>query len=234
VTSNRAAYRSSIPAAARQRVVERYPEGAKKNAEYRLRGKLVGVRWFHETGEPDFEYALRDGQKHGTQYRWDVPGHLLSAEPFEDGLPHGTARQWSRDGRQIGTYRMRRGTGIDLWRQEREDGSVYLAEILYKRAGRPDGFEWWVNEDQRTVYIERHWCDCQLHGIYREWNDQGRLRHGSPQYFVRSERVTKRQYLRGAANDPTLPPFRAADNRPTRRFPVDVGRSMNLPGRGSK
>jgi ribosomal protein S18 acetylase RimI-like enzyme len=60
-------------------------------------GKLVGVRFFHETGEPSFETPLKDGVYHGTVYRWDIPGQLLSSEPYVNGKPHGVARQWSDD-----------------------------------------------------------------------------------------------------------------------------------------
>jgi len=76
---------------------------------------VVGVRYFHETGELETEYALRDGLMHGIAYRSDVPGEPLSAEPCAHGLPHGTAKQWSGDGKLIGTYTMKHGTGVDLW-----------------------------------------------------------------------------------------------------------------------
>jgi len=163
-------YKSSIPANAAERVIERYTGGAKRKAEYRIARELVGVRHFHETGEPDSEYALRDGKQHGIKYRWDSPGRMTSAIPCADGVGHGTARQWDDKGRLIGTYRIVHGTGIDLWRQQREDGSVYLAEVVHWRDGKPNGFEWWINEDQKTVYIERHWRDGQFHGIERQWN----------------------------------------------------------------
>src|SRR5947209_9798660 len=124
-------YRSSIPKAAAERVVIRYPNGATRMAEYLVAEEVLGVRYFHETGEPEFEFALKKGKRHGVEYRWDLPGKLTSAEAFVDGIPHGTARQWSQRGELIGTYTMNHGTGIDLWWQERGDGSVYLAEVLY-------------------------------------------------------------------------------------------------------
>lgn len=219
-------YCSSIPADAAERVVERYAGGAKKKAEYRVGRELVGVRYFHETGEPDFEYGLRNGKRHGVEYRWDSPGRMTSAIPFTQGVEHGTAKQWADDGNLIGTYKMVRGTGIDLWRQQRDDGSVYLAEVLYRRGGHLNGFEWWLDESQRMVYIERHWRDSQLHGIYREWNEAGRLRRGYPQYFVGGVQVTKRQYLKACAADPTLPPFRQQDNRAFRTFPAEVAKHL--------
>ena len=110
------------------------------------------------------------------RYCWLGPGLLSSAEPYVDGLRHGTARQWDAKGRLIGTFRMLRGTGIDLWRQPLDDGRVYLSEVLYLQNGQRHGFEWWLEEDQLGVFIERHWLAGQLHGIEREWNHEGRCR----------------------------------------------------------
>jgi hypothetical protein len=217
-------YRSSIPAAARARVVERFSNGKKRHVEYRLRRKLVGVRLFFESGDPEMEYGLRDGQKHGTEYDWYAPGVLLSAEPFVRGVAHGTARQWDWHGRLIGTYHMVRGTGLDLWWQPDldGDGEPYLAEVLYRKNGHHDGFEWWLDDTQKTVYIERHWRQSEQHGIERDWNSTGRLSRGYPKYFVAGRRVTKRQYLKASAPDTTLPPFRLRDNRPARTFPPEL------------
>ena len=221
-----AAYRSSIPGTARERVTERFPGGRKRKAEYRVGGKVMGIRSFFESGEPEHEYGLKDGRKHGVEYWWLGPDLLMSAQPFVDGVAHGVTKQWDQDGRLLGTYRMVRGTGIDLWRQRREDGSIYLSEVLHLKGGHRNGFEWWLDEGQRTVYIERHWRDSQLHGIYREWNEAGRLRRGYPQYFVGGVQVTRRHYLKACASDPTLPPFRQQDNRPSRTFPPEVAKHL--------
>ena len=157
------------------------------------------------------------------------PDQLTSAEPFHEGLPHGVAKQFSANGRVIGTYTMVHGTGIDLWRGEREDGSIYLAEVLYLRDGRRQGFEWWINDDQKTVYEERHWDEGLLHGIWREWNEAGRLRKGFPKYHLKGEQVTKRVYLKACAHDSTLPAFRIQDNRPARAFPREIRRKLTPP-----
>jgi antitoxin component YwqK of YwqJK toxin-antitoxin module len=205
--------------------VSRFENGAKLRAEYLVGGKVVGSREFHETGELAFERPLKEGRVHGTEYRWDCPGELLSEEPYVKGLPHGTARQWL-GGKLIGSYTMVRGTGIDLWWQEREDGSVYLSEVYPLRDGRPHGFEWWLNEDQETVCIERHYWEGKPHGIWREWNSRGRLCRGFPEYYVGGVKVTRPQYLRAAREDPTLPPFREEDNEPRRRFPPEIARHL--------
>ncbi len=222
-------YKSCIPKSARERVVKRFADGSKREAEYRIGRKLVGRRWFYDTGEPESETAFKNGKRHGIEFRWDDPDILISAEPFLDGLPHGTARQWNFDGKLIGTYRMRRGTGIDLWRQEREDGSIYLAEVLYVYKGARHGMEWWIDENQLTVYIEREWKAGQLHGVWREWNPKGRLRRGFPKYHVANTQVTKRQYLAASKRDSTLPPFRPKDNRPGRTFPPEIAKHLSLP-----
>jgi hypothetical protein len=216
------AYISHIPPDAEERVIDSYPDGAKKEAKYWLNGERVGFRRFHPTGEVADEVPYQNGVRHGTQYRWDAPGKLLSAESYEHGVPHGTARQWADDGRLIGTYTLERGTGIDLWWEERSDGSVYLAEVHFMRDGRPHGFEWWLGVDQRSVWIERHWAHGTLHGIEREWDAETRLCRGYPRYWVHGERVTKRQYLKAAAQDSSLPPFRPEENEPRRSFPPEV------------
>jgi hypothetical protein len=82
--------------------------------------------------------------------------------------------------------------------------------------GQPHGYEWWLNEDQRSVRAERHWHDGRLHGIEREWNRSGRLKRGYPKYHIRGERVSKRAYVKACRKDPSLPIFESADNEPVR------------------
>ncbi|HEY1219217.1 MAG TPA: hypothetical protein VGF03_09790 [Bryobacteraceae bacterium] len=229
-------YRSSIPKEAQERVTATFVASPRKyRAECVLSGKVVGIRHFHETGELEDECPLADGLIHGTEYRSDSPGHLTSAEPYYKGLPHGTARQWSHDGKLIGTYIMKHGTGLDLWWQEGLDnGQPYLSEARYYKDGKRHGFEWWLNEDQKSVWEESHFQADRSHGIERSWNCHGRLCRGCPKYWVNDVRVTKRQYLRACAKDPTLPPFREADNRPQRKFPKEVMVRLQRKGIGGK
>jgi antitoxin component YwqK of YwqJK toxin-antitoxin module len=217
-------YRSSIPKAARERVTATFVNSPKKyKVECVLAGEPVGIRYFHETGELALECPMKNGSMHGIEYRSDVPGKLLSAEPYSNGLPHGNARQWSHTGKLLGAYTMKHGTGVDLWWQEGfENRPSYLAEARYYKAGKRHGFEWWLNEDQKSVWEESHFRSDERHGIERHWNSQGRLCRGYPKYWVNDARVTKRQYLRACAKDASLPPFREADNRPQRKFPPEV------------
>jgi hypothetical protein len=56
----------------------------------KTRGKAAAERIlsrYHETGDPSFEIPQKRGRTHGTTYRWDEPGVLLSTEPYVDGLP---------------------------------------------------------------------------------------------------------------------------------------------------
>ena len=223
-------YRSSIPKSARERVLATHLQGPQKyKAEYRVNGKVVGVRQFDRSGQLELERPMRNGLLHGTLYSCD-DGVVTFAEPYRAGLAHGTARQWSDDGELIGTYTMKHGTGLDLWRQKTNWGTglVFLAEARFIKEGKWHGFEWWLNEDQKSVHDEHHfWANLQ-HGIQRSWNSKGRLRRGYPRYWVNNEQVTKRKYLRACAKDPSLPPFRKSDNRPNRKFPSEVLAAINL------
>jgi hypothetical protein len=51
-------YKSSISQAAIEKITGIHENGQKRSAEYWLDGEIVGVRFFHESGEPEYEYAL--------------------------------------------------------------------------------------------------------------------------------------------------------------------------------
>jgi hypothetical protein len=222
-------FRSSIPSTARARVVSRYKSGAPCLVEYVRSGKVVGYRCFSEEGAVEQDVGLRDGLRHGTTWRLDRPGVPTSATPYRHGLQHGLARQWNEQGRLIGWYRMHRGTGVDLWWQEswQRPGRCHVSEAHCEENGQSHGYEWWLSEDQQSVWHERHWWRGEMHGIEREWNSDGRLRRGSPAYFVKGERVTRRVYERARTTDPTLPAYRVEDNRPQRKFPAIVARRLS-------
>jgi hypothetical protein len=218
-------YRSSIPPGVTERTVSEYRREGDlvwpRRTECLLGGEIVGERYYEEDGTLGLETPIKEGKKHGVEYRWDS-GKLISAEPYWEGKPHGTAMQWEEDGRLLGTYTLVHGTGLDVWRGTREDGSIHVSEIHSLRDGMPHGFEWWLNEDQASVWYERHWHLGELHGIERQWNERARLRRGWPKYWVRGTQVTKRQYLRTAAKDDTLPPFREEDESSRRSFPPEI------------
>ena len=207
-------------------MVARHSGGAPLRCEYYRGGVCVGRRGFHPSGDLQYEFAYKDGRLHGWQYRWDLPGELLSAEPWEEGLPHGTAHQWARDGRLLGSYTLEHGTGVDVWWQEAADGTAYLVEARYLRDGLRHGFEWWMNEDQESVSVERHCRDGVRHGIEREWDAGGRLRRGYPRFYIRGSRVEKREYLKASDYDPSLPSYHEDDNSPHRLFPPEVSRHL--------
>jgi antitoxin component YwqK of YwqJK toxin-antitoxin module len=223
-------YRSSIPKTAQERVVSTHQSnGNKQLVEYVLNGAIVGNRWFSEDGTAGTENPLKNGVMHGNMHYFKVgaDGKLRATftEPYRNGMAHGTAKQWSGDGKLIGTNTMTRGTGRDLWRHKNylEDGSGYvLSEARYIKSGSWHGFEWRLDWKQKSIRQEAHFCENLQHGTRREWNSEGKLRRGFPQYWITNERVTKGQYLRACLKDPNLPPFRAIDNLPQRTFPPEV------------
>lgn len=193
-----------------------------------LNRKVVGFRWFDEEGHLSSEWPLNDGLLHGTMFEFDFGlrelGMVTFAEPYRNGLAHGKARQWSNeDGTLIGTYSMKNGTGLDLWRNWSFERNMYvLSEARFIKSGRRHGFAWWLNEDQKSVYKESHYWEGLQHGILREWNRLGKLKRGYPKYWVHDKPVSKRQYLRARIEDAGLPAFSEADNVPRRKFPSEV------------
>ena len=187
-----------------------------------LDGQVVGRRAYDGEGNLRVETPIRNGKKQGREYIWNETGSLESVEPFFDGKRHGLAKQYGRKGKVIGTYRFVRGTGYDIWRWEKEDGSIFISEVFSVRDGKLDGYEWWLNADQRSVWHERHWHAGSLHGIERMWNQEGRLKRGYPKYWVQAQAVRKRAYLVAAEKDKALPKYRERDNKPRRKFPSEI------------
>jgi antitoxin component YwqK of YwqJK toxin-antitoxin module len=219
--------KSDIPQDAIEREIREYrQEGGHINfrtTECLLDGRVVGQRAYDSDGRLIIETPLKNGKKHGREYIWDLfSGHLESVEPYVDGKMHGLAKQYGRHGQVIGTYRFVHGNGYDIWRYEREDGSIGISEIFTVKDGVLDGYEWWPRSDQQSVHHERHWQQGNYHGIERMWNEKGRLKRGYPKYWVQGKVVSKRVYLKAAGKDKTLPKFKVSENRPQRKFPGDI------------
>lgn len=187
-----------------------------------LDGQVVGQRSYDSDGNLMKETPLRNGKKHGREYIWDEAGVLESVEPYVDGELHGLCKQYNRKGKVIGTYRFVHGTGYDIWRYEREDGLIGISEIFTVKDNALHGYEWWPQDDQRSVWHERHWHKGLLHGVERRWNEKGRLRRGYPKYWIKGKNIKKRAYMNAAAKDTSLPRYKEKDNLPKRTFPEEV------------
>ena len=190
------------------------------------------MRLFHPDGRIQLESPRRAGEPNGTEYQWDDEGQLRSALPYLDGLEHGISRQWAPDGSPLGTYELRHGTGLDLWRGQREDGSPYLAEARFVVSGQRHGYEWLIDDDQRSVHREARYAGGLEHGIRREWNATGQLREGHPRYYLLDREVDRDEYEYGRSIDPDLPAYDAADDQPARRFPAPGRRAPHAVATG--
>ena len=187
-----------------------------------LNGQVVGLRSYDSDGSIRKETPLKNGRKHGREYIWDETDSLESVEPYADGKLHGLAKQYNRSGKVIGTYRFVHGNGYDIWRYEREDGSIAISEIFTIQDGALNGYEWWPRDDQHSLWHERHWKQGLPHGIERRWNQKGSLKRGYPKYWINGQAVNKRAYLKACQADKSLPKFREKDNLPRRKFPANI------------
>lgn len=219
-------YASAIPKGAIEKTVSEFKSEGNfswpKKTECWYNGKIVGERFYEKDGTLIIERPLKDGKTHGVEYHWDDDGTLSCAEPYEKGLPHGTATQWDDDGNIIGTYTLEHGTGYDIWRCRNENGDILISEIHTMKNGLPHGFEWWVNEDQKSVFIEKHYVEGKLHGIERQWEYEGGLTVGYPKYWINSSEVTKTEYMETSRKDHLLPAFSKVDQEPERTFPKEI------------
>lgn len=226
-------YRSDIPGDAVESSVSPHrSEGGRVSLEERVctvDGEIVGHRHYDENGILAIETPVRDGRQHGMKYYWDDDGdglYLHLAAPYENGLPHGTAKQWTADGTLMGTYTLVQGTGYDLWRNFDEHGRLYLAEAHSMKDGGPHGYEWWLGEDQRTVWKEVHWVNGERHGIERVWGED-KLDPGYPKFHVNDAVIGKDAYIEKQKGDAGLPEYRVEDDRSERSFPDEILKAMH-------
>jgi hypothetical protein len=191
-------------------------------------GSLVGRRVYNRKGSLVLETPMKDGLKHGPEFTWDDDGNLLLVEPYKRGKVHGMAKQFGRHGKVIGTYTMVHGTGFDVWRQEEEDGVIFVSEIHSLQDGLPHGYEWGFASSKQDLWYERHWQRGRLHGIERIWNRKGNLRRGYPKFYVVDKTVSKQKYIKLALIDQTLPVFQEQENFSKRGLSPEVLRSISF------
>jgi antitoxin component YwqK of YwqJK toxin-antitoxin module len=201
---------NELPEQAVEEVTLRWENGDKREATYRIDGNAVWCRYWDESGQLGGEHGISDNKWHGPDRTWHSNGRLSSESCYYHGKEHGIACQYDEDGNLLGTYTMRHGTGLDRWYQK----AGVLSEERQYQDGNKHGFERWYWEpcDDGTVHEEGHYKNYVEHGIFREWNTNGRFRRGFPQYFVDGVKVTKRQYIAASKRDNTLPPYRDEDN----------------------
>src|ERR1041385_7240318 len=127
-----------IPENAIEEIRNRWDDGSKQSAFYKVGGEFVAYRWWSEDGLLTMEKGLnKDGLPHGEYRTWHDNGVIHSETFYVDGKEHGTAKQYDSDGKLIGTYKMDHGTGVDLWYLT----LGVLSEERHYSDGAMEGFE---------------------------------------------------------------------------------------------
>src|SRR5271169_3651707 len=127
-----------IPLDSRERVIEGSSTGQKMRAFYYRNGQKVGFRCWDNDGTLIRENGIKGDLMHGPFRTFDLDGRLSLQSFYHLGKEHGLARQYA-NGKLIGTYRMKHGTGVDLWYAF--EGCLW--EERYYQDGRRHGFERW-------------------------------------------------------------------------------------------
>jgi hypothetical protein len=211
-------YKSSIPPSAEEVVEQTHENGAKKTAHYYVGDERVGFREWSQTGTLLFEYGLKGGEKHGYEYEFYDSGALLEKGAYRKGKLHGPGVQLAENGRVLVVWKLDNGCGLDLWCDQR---TGLLAEEVFWPAQGEQGYKRLWNEDQETIWEEWFFAPGMgYHGIRREW-DGDKLCRGFPQFYIGDKKVSRARYLSACKTDKTLPKYRAADDKPTRRLPAE-------------
>lgn len=209
---------SVVPPGAVVRVTERTPHCV--IGEVDLGDRRVGrIVWDLDGPLSHEQYDDLDGREHGVEREYSMwvgdPDFPPQPPPTVRWLlewRHGVMHGWSillDDGAPLTVTPFAEGRGVDFF-GDREG----IGEHREMRAGQRHGIERWGGT---APWLETWFFDGRPHGITREWQpDTDTLKDGFPRFHIDGEQVTRDAYLAACADDPTLPPYRAEDDEPTR------------------
>jgi len=108
-----------------------------------------------------------EGRIHGVLRRWHKNGVLALEQPHENGVAHGICRQWTEDGKLLGSFKIKHGTGIhrhwhDNGQLQTEVSTLDGALTGRHRSWLPDGTL--VSEQ---YYLNNVAVDCQNYEVAR-------------------------------------------------------------------
>lgn len=119
------------------------------------------------TAEGRFSHGAESGRwlyRHPTGKRWREGEYL-------DGLRHGEWKVWSPEGKPLGSYRMERGTGVELrwWPAGgKRQSSSYREGVL-------EGVTtWWFESGAKLM--EANFQSGLPHGAWTYWDEVGNIR----------------------------------------------------------
>jgi antitoxin component YwqK of YwqJK toxin-antitoxin module len=171
-----------------------------REIDYRVGEKLVAQQRFWKNGQMYSETLFKDGMKHGVERFWYDNHQIRFESPYKAGAMHGVFKQWDRDGKLLGSFEMKEGTGVrKLW----HDNGQLDKEEPYKD-GKEDGTLKFYFPDGKPRQII-HYKEGQAHGVSRIWDKGGKLTENSPLYYVNGKKVSKEEYDKAAEKDSSLP-----------------------------
>jgi hypothetical protein len=155
-----------------------------------------------------------EGRGHGIELERHESGGVAWCAQWAHGKQHGLAMQLDARGRPLLVTTFVRGRGTDIWI---DCGAV--SEVREMADGTLHGSVVWGNP-RRPSSEEQFWRG-KRHGVFREWDD-GKLRRGVPQFYVRDARVSRRAYVTAQARDASLPVYDERDDANARPLPAVV------------
>jgi hypothetical protein len=160
-----------------------------------------------------------DGAAHGIETQRDESGRVIWCAQWVHGLMHGPVMQFDERSRPVIVTQFERGRGTDIWMN---CGKV--TEIREMADGVPHGLVRWG--DPRGPWEEGHFLHGQRHGIFRQWQPDGALREGFPQYYLNDNLVPRHVYDATQAKEGALPRYDARDDSNRRTMPPAVREAL--------
>lgn len=155
------------------------------------------------------------GRHHGIEVERDDTGAVVWCATWVHGSMHGPLILFDESGLPALVTEFVHGRGTDLWMS-----CGRVSEVRELVDGVPHGLVRWGDPEEPSE--EGYFDRGRRHGIFREWETNGRLRKGFPRFFLRDARVSRRAYELAQAKSSSLPPYIAREDANDREMPIAV------------
>jgi hypothetical protein len=159
------------------------------------------------------------GRAHGIEIEYDDSGAVVWCATWVHGSMDGPVVQLDERGVPVLVTGFEGGRGTDLWMS-----CGQISEVRELLDGAPHGLLRWGDPTRPSE--EGYFVRGQRHGIFREWESDGRLRKGFPRYYLDDARVSRRVYEAARVEDPSLRPYVAREDVNRRAMPEAVREAL--------
>ena len=195
-------------------------------------GKKAGDRYFFKDGKLAKEIVYIDGRENRLTRVFYESGGVFAEYPYQGYQLNGTVRYFKENGELMDESRMVNGTGVlrtfpnpakkqmdppiqesyieeETYLEGEKDGLTIIwkgdegVECLFYAKDQKEGWDVEFDGEGRLA-ASRYFHGRYLYGVVREYQADGTLRKGFPEYWIEYKKLSEAEYRKAAEGDEVL------------------------------